>query len=121
MCFVGFVIYHIIKSWVKGNWNLAKKCAEDKDAKVKRLNEEELAKKRADRTRWGYCAGDEAKYICKVERAENRKRFGQKCKILWVNKYGNINPEWEDGTTGGRSSTCVDYSSFKITKKQNLK
>ena len=119
--FVLWVIYQITKSWIKGNWNLAKRVAESKEQKKKRLDEEELAQKKADRKRWEYCVGDEAKYICEETDADNKKRFGQKCKILWVNKYGNINPEWEDGTTGGRSSTCVDYSSFKITKKQKLK
>lgn len=116
-----YVVYSIIKAWMKGNWNLAKRCSEDKTAKAKRLKEEELEQKKADRKRWGYCVGDEAKYICNEDKTGNWERFGQKCKILKIDKDGDIYPEWEDGTIGGVDGKHVFISSFKVTKKQSLK
>ena len=130
LCIGGVILYwmyNIIKAWIRGNWNLAKKAAEDKTAKAKRLKQQELEKKRveleekrADRAKWGYCVGDEAKYICRDKDAANKARLGQKCKILKIDKVGDISPEWEDGTTGGVIKKYVKSSSFKITKKQKL-
>ena len=119
--FILWVIYQIIKSWIKGNWNLAKKYAESKEDKKKRLDEEELAQKKADRKKWGFCAGDEAKYVYNEDKIGNWRRFGQKCKILKIDNAGDIYPGWEDGSTGGIKDDEVKSSSFKITKKQKLK
>ncbi len=115
------LLYIIIEAWVKGNWCLAKRFAEDKDVKLKRLKEQELDEKKAQRKKFGYCVGDEAKYICKEKSASNRKRLGQKCKILKIDDDGDIYPEWEDGTKGGvnvRGETTIYSSSFKITKQK---
>ncbi len=120
----GCLLYITIESWVKGNWCLAKKFAEDKDAKEKRLKKQELDEKKQQRKEWGYCVGDEAEYINKDEDVANRKRLGQKCKILEIDDDGDIYPEWEDGTKGGvrtDSEATILVSSFKITKKQKLK
>ena len=121
---IGFLIFLIVSSWVKGNWNLAKRFSEDKDAKEKRLKEQEVEEKLKDREEYGYCVGDEAKYICENSDASNRRRFGQKCKILEIDRKGDIYPGWEDGTEGGvgggTNEGYINNSSFKITKKQKL-
>lgn len=119
---IGLVIYLLIKKWIKGNWNLAKRFAEDPKDKEKRLKQQEVKEKKEQRLKFGYCVGDEAKYIYKGGDTSNHPRLGQKCKILKIGENGNIYPQWEDGTEGSLSPDYMNvaFSSFKLTKKQKL-
>lgn len=108
-------IYNIIKAWIRGNWNLAKKVAEDKTAKAKRLKEEkvlkkerELNKKKLDRGRWGYCAGDEVKIL------SQQRHLGEKGKIVRCGRDGEIKV-----FVGGHYHLFKN-TSCKVTKKQKL-
>jgi len=118
-------VYLIFRTWFRVNWRLAKLYAEDEEAKKERLKEEGKLKKikeieelEEQRKRWGYCVEDEAKYINKDKDAVNRRRYGQKCKILKIDNDGNIYPKWEDGSDGGVAEDGIIYSSsFKFIKK----
>ncbi len=117
------IIYIIIQFWIKSNWNLAKKVAEDKTAKAKRLKEEELIQKRADRKKYGYCVGDEAKVTCVVDEDGDGEEdtTGNEC----IGRNGEILEIRSDGTAKISNCNPEDYNwykkEFKITKKQPLK
>jgi len=108
-----YVIYHIIKAWVKGNWKMAKSCAEYVGAKAKRLKQQGLELKIADRERWGYCVGDEVKIVL-TQNGLGKQFVGTKGKILEICNKGAVKlPQ--------PNSYWWDKVELKITKKQNLK
>ena len=121
------LVYSIIKAWIKGNWNLAKGCTEDKTVKAKRLKQQELEDKRADRKKWGYCVGDEVRITGKSIIA-GEEHTGDGGTIVRIDGDGNskINfgkhSHWysKHNFKFGKHSHWYSKHNFKITKKQNL-
>lgn len=123
--FVSKGVYWLVKAWIKANWKMSTRHAEDPMAIAERLSEQvkldfikKVEKKEKEREKYGFCVGDEAKYICQKKDVPNRKRLGQKCKILKIDNEGDIIPLWEDGTNGSVGGGNYIYaSSFKFFKQ----
>ena len=117
---IGYVIFLLIKDWIKANWNLAKYFTEDPKDKEKRLKQQEIANKKLDmeekkkqRSKFGYCVGDEVEII--YSSLESAKKFvGTIGKILKIKEEGAIN------ITNDNSYYTWEPNRFKLTKKQKL-
>jgi len=112
---ISWLIYLIIKSWVKANWKWAKTLAEDKEVKEERLNEQKkldeikrIEKLEKQREKFGYCVGDTA---LRVKNGTFGK-VGDKYKIDYVDYDGDI-----DCIYGNKSRNCTTEN-FKFIKNQ---
>ena len=87
VCAVGYLIYLIIKAWIKGNWNLAKRYSEDLNAKAKRLKQQAVEDKKLERhtpnPKRIFHIGDKVQIDC-----EDLKRDGQIGKVIKVGFLG---------------------------------
>jgi len=110
---IGYVVFVIIKAWIKANWNLAKRFAEDSDAKAKRLKEKNklllinnIKKRKRDREIYGCCEGDEVEIIGK-----RSNHFGEKGEIMCIDRDGYVKVKFRN------HSHLYIQRNIKITKK----
>ena len=121
---IGYAIFYIIKSWIKGNWNMAKRFAEDSDAKAKRLKQQEVNEKKEQRSKFGYCVGDEVEIVeaneddkCDEDYEDDGDQFlGKKGEIVEIVGKGHPRVSFD-----GKHNPLFYKSEIKITKKYPIK
>lgn len=121
---IGYAIFSIIQVWIKGNWNMAKRFAEDSDAKAERINQQEVNEKKEQRSKFGYCVGDEVEIVeaneddkCDEDYEDDGDQFlGKKGEIVEIVGKGHPRVSFD-----GKHNPLFYKSEIKITKKYPIK